>query len=312
VSRSPGRVLLAYDGSPSSATAIAVAGRLLPECPALVCHVWHGLSRAMFHSSSSELPGALRDAAEELDEADRQDAVKTSSEGVRLAHAAGFDAQPLIVRQGRKTWRTLLEAVDEHDASVIVAGAHGMSGLARAVLGSVSNGLVNHSRVPVLVVPETVTDQRADGPLLLCFDGSEPAKRAIVEASRLFRERSALVLHFWEPWAAEAPALAGASKTVHGMAVELDEIADRQSGDQTADGVALAEQSGFEAAGLSERAGGPPWRKVLDIADEHSAPAIVLGSRGLTGISASLGSVSHGVVHQSRRPVLVVPPQEPR
>jgi len=35
--------------------------------------------------------------------------------------------------------------------------------------------------------------------------------------------------------------------------------------------------------------------------------AIAVGSRGFTGISAALGSISNGVVHDSRRPVLVVP-----
>jgi nucleotide-binding universal stress UspA family protein len=73
--------------------------------------------------------------------------------------------------------------------------------------------------------------------------------------------------------------------------------------------VQLARQAGFEAEGLSQRAEGPTWETVLDAADEHGCSAIVVGSRGLTGLSAALGSVSNGVVHHSRRPVLVVPPE---
>jgi nucleotide-binding universal stress UspA family protein len=312
MSQSPAPVLLAYDGSPSSAAAIAAAGRLLPGGRALVCHVWQGLSKTIFHSRPSELPGALHEAAEELDAVDREDAVETAAEGVRLARAAGFEAQPLLTREGRKTWRTLLEAAEHNDASLMVAGAHGMSGIARAVLGSVSNGLVNHAAMPVLIVPETATDEPDGGPLLLCYDGSEPAKRAIAEAKRIFREHRALVLHLWESWAARAPALAGASGAVYAMTAELDEMAEEQSEQRSADGVALAEQLGFRATARSERTSGPLWRTVLETADEHSSPAIVLGSRGLTGLAASLGSVSHLVVHQSHRPVLVVPPQEDR
>jgi nucleotide-binding universal stress UspA family protein len=93
---------------------------------------------------------------------------------------------------------------------------------------------------------------------------------------------------------------------------ELDEIADDQSADRCVEGVALAGSAGFEVEGLSERATGPVWRTILDIADRYDCAAIVVGSRGLTGISAALGSVSNGVVHHSRRPVLVVPPGEER
>ena len=92
------------------------------------------------------------------------------------------------------------------------------------------------------------------------------------------------------------------------MATELDEIADQQSGKYTADGLSVAKAAGIEATGISERATGPTWRAILEAAADHDCSSIVVGSRGMTGISAALGSVSNGVVHHSRRPVLVVPP----
>ena len=47
---------------------------------------------------------------------------------------------------------------------------------------------------------------------------------------------------------------------------------------------------------------------IVRIADELDASLIVIGSRGRRRItSLVLGSVSHHVVHQARRPVLVVP-----
>jgi nucleotide-binding universal stress UspA family protein len=110
-----------------------------------VCHAWTGLPRALVHADPAELPGALRDPAEELDRADLEPAENIAAEGARLARAAGFDATPLAVREGHKTWRALLEAADGHGAPLVVAGAHGLSGLGRAVLGSASTGLVHHS-----------------------------------------------------------------------------------------------------------------------------------------------------------------------
>lgn len=305
---SQGPILLCYDGSPSSATAIEVAGRLLARREALICHAWIGLSQAMLHTDLARVPQALRGAAEELDEADREAAERVAAEGAQLARAAGFEARSLPVREERKTWRTLLAAAKRHRVSVVVAGAHGLSGIGRALLGSVSNALVHHSTRPMLVVPATAVGEAHDGPLLLCYDGSDPAKRAIEAAAELCVQRHALVLNFWESWAAEAPALAGASKTVHGMAVELDEIANEQSTEEMAAGVELARRAGFEAEGLAERATGPPWMAVLDTAAQHACAGVVVGSRGLTGLSAALGSVSNGVVHHSRRPVLIVPP----
>jgi nucleotide-binding universal stress UspA family protein len=51
------------------------------------------------------------------------------------------------------------------------------------------------------------------------------------------------------------------------------------------------------------------WRAVLDVADEQAASLIVLGSRGRSSVkSMVLGSVTYGAVHDSERPVLVVPP----
>jgi nucleotide-binding universal stress UspA family protein len=189
----------------------------------------------------------------------------------------------------------------------VVAGAQGVSGIGRALLGSVSTALLHHSPRPVLVVPGTTGEEAHDGPLLLCYDNSDPARRPIESAGRLCSQRNAVVFHAWESWASEAPALAGLSKPVRGMADELDKIAEEQSAESTAAGVKLAESAGFEAEGTSRRASGPVWMAVLDAAAERACSAVVVGSRGLSGVSAALGSVSNGVVHHGRRPVLVIP-----
>jgi nucleotide-binding universal stress UspA family protein len=55
------------------------------------------------------------------------------------------------VRTGAPLAR-LLSAVDDHRADVLVLGARAVSGMERALLGSVANGALNRSRVPVLLV----------------------------------------------------------------------------------------------------------------------------------------------------------------
>jgi nucleotide-binding universal stress UspA family protein len=277
-----GPVLLAYDGSEGSATAIAVAGSLLRGRAAVVCYV---------------VPGAGEPLA---------------TEGAALAGAAGFDATAKAENEPRRAWRGLLNVAARSGASIVVTGAHGRSGIRRAVLGSVSTALLHHSSLPVLVVPATATEPATEAPLLLCYDGSDGARRAIAEAARQFCSRTALALHVWESWMVEAPGLAGASGTVQRMAGELDQVASEQSKDRAAEGVQAAERAGFEAEGLSRRATRPAWRTVLDVAEERGCAVIVVGSRGLSGVYAALGSVSNGIAHHSRRPVLVVPWKEER
>ena len=52
---------------------------------------------------------------------------------------------------------------------------------------------------------------------------------------------------------------------------------------------------------------GPIWAAVEDVCAEHAVEAVVVGSRGLSGVkSVLLGSVSNGIVHHATRPVVVV------
>jgi hypothetical protein len=50
----------------------------------------------------------------------------------------------------------------------------------------------------VLVVPATAMGETCDGPLLLCYDGSDSAERAIGLAGELCAPRAAVVLSVWE------------------------------------------------------------------------------------------------------------------
>jgi nucleotide-binding universal stress UspA family protein len=257
-----GPLLIAYDGSEDGDNAIAAAGRLLAPRPALVV----------------------------------AEAERLAMEGARLAGEVGLEAEPATAERQGGTWRAILALATEREASAIVAGAGGRS------------GLIQHSDVPVLVVPPSSGDQ-ATGPLLLCYDDSENARHAIEQAGRLAANKEATILHVWQSWVPHAPAYVPVvSSAVGSMARELDEIADEQSSELTALGVAAATAAGFDADSVSRRSNGAVWQAILEAYDRADSSLIVLGSRGTTGLSAALGSVSHGVLHHSERPVLIVPP----
>jgi nucleotide-binding universal stress UspA family protein len=147
----------------------------------------------------------------------------------------------------------------------------------------------------------------ADGPLLICYDGSEDAKHAIRSTGRLLRERHALVLTVWEPAASPGGfAWLGDGTSIVNFA-ELDRAAAEHGGRIANQGVRIALEEGLGAEPITIKAAGPVWRTILEIADRENAAAIVMGCRGLTGVrSLLLGSVSSAVIHHADRPTLVV------
>ena len=56
-----------------------------------------------------------------------------------------------------------------------------------------------------------------------------------------------------------------------------------------------------------ELAQGNPAAALAGAAREHEADEIAIGSRGFGKVRAALGSVSHDVLHEADRPVLVIP-----
>jgi nucleotide-binding universal stress UspA family protein len=73
--------------------------------------------------------------------------------------AAGVSARGRVVA-GTRAWRSIVDVAVEHHADLIVMGSHGRTGLARAAMGSVAAAVVEHSTLPVVVVPYR---ERADG-----------------------------------------------------------------------------------------------------------------------------------------------------
>ena len=151
--------------------------------------------------------------------------------------------------------------------------------------------------------------EAADGPLLICYDGSEDARHAIEQAGHLLDGRHALVLTVWQPAAGLGSfAWSGATATMVNFA-ELDRAAAEDGGRVADEGVRIAQAAGLRADPVTVEATGPVWKTILDIADRRNAAMIVMGSRGLTGVrSMLLGSVSSAVVNHADRPTLVIRP----
>jgi nucleotide-binding universal stress UspA family protein len=143
----------------------------------------------------------------------------------------------------------------------------------------------------------------SDEPILLCYDGSEGAQKAIAAAGELFGGRRAVVLVV-----GSLQEVADAYAGMGSEAVALERLAVDAAAARADAGAALARAAGLRAEGRAA-IDAPIWHGVIEVADEIGAAAIVIGQRGFTGLRAILeGSLSHEVATHAGRPVLIVPP----
>jgi nucleotide-binding universal stress UspA family protein/MFS family permease len=140
------------------------------------------------------------------------------------------------------------------------------------------------------------------GPVLFGYDGSELARAAIAEAGRqLPAKRDALVLTVWRTLSVEFVPEPGLQFDA-ARCDQVSEAAERTA----AHGASLAEAAGFHAQGMAAE-GTPTWKAIVDVADDHDASLIVLGSHSRAGLGGRLTlNMPGAVASHSRRPVLIV------
>ena len=146
--------------------------------------------------------------------------------------------------------------------------------------------------------------------IVLGYDGSPMASAAIEVGAQLFPHAHTWVAHMWTPPFASA-SLRDRLWTGAGHMDEFVEAVERE-GRREADrvaaiGVTLARAAGWEAEAVTVRSYGGEGLQFTELAEKVDADLVLVGSRGLGGAQALLGSVSDMVVHYTSRPVLVVP-----
>jgi nucleotide-binding universal stress UspA family protein len=156
-------ILLCYDGSEDARAAIVHAGKLLAGHPVTVLTAWEPFIEMLTRTSYGFGMTAAMVNIEEIDAANRDGAQSRAEEGVKLARNVGLDAQPRAAARVTTVAATILETARELDASAIVVGSRGLTGVKSLLLGSVSHGVLQHADRPVIVVPSAeVATARAD------------------------------------------------------------------------------------------------------------------------------------------------------
>lgn len=147
--------------------------------------------------------------------------------------------------------------------------------------------------------------------VLIGYDGSPAASAAIDAGAKLFPQARAWIAHLWTPPFASTSLRHRLWKNVSNIndfVVALEREGRREADRMAETGVTLAVAAGWDAAeSLVIRSYSGEGLQLAELAEEKDADVILMGSRGLGGARAILGSASDLAVHYTTRPVLVIP-----
>lgn len=152
-------ILIAYDGSDDSKSAIQHAGELMPGQPAVVITVWEPYLQILTRYPTSGALLAGEDSVQ-IDAASQADAEQTADEGAALARSHGLEATARVVARRDSVAETLLSEADHANANAIVTGSRGLGGLGSLLLGSTSHALLQRADRAVIVVPSPKVAQK--------------------------------------------------------------------------------------------------------------------------------------------------------
>ena len=285
----PQKILVATDGSADAARATEAASDLTKRAEAElhVVHVWH------------DVPGFAHDFVKRELKRQGQEILDGEVEKIRATGATVAEAH----LRGGRTSNEVIALSEEIGAGLLIVGSRGLGTVQRILMGSQSEEIVHHARVPVLVL-RGEDDAWPPGRLVIGEDFSDDSRKV-------------------GELAASIGALYGSRALLLYAHPDLPEVPPGETRDTVKDN--LADMRGRDEENLNRRAdeleavlgsrpetelsGDYPATVLLEAAGREDPPALIaVGSRGLAGVLRTrLGSVSTKVVTASRGPVLVSP-----
>lgn len=203
--------------------------------------------------------------------------------------------------------KELAEAAESAGASMLVLATHGRSGLARAMLGSVTSDLVRVSNVPVFVVPVGREFPDSFGRVVAAVDLSPVSARVVEAASDWVdhcpESRLQVVSMYDHPVATVGegemlphyPSPEEIEKMGDAVRTQVDQLVRR-----------YGPKSGSVDVEVLSRS--PAAQVILDVSELTQAEMIVVGTSGHSVWQRLLlGTTATRVLNEAHRPVLVIP-----
>ena len=294
------KVLVAYDGSPDSSTALDYAILLakLTGASLDIVKVFETYEGDFMWAGGQNVTLILEKfSAKKQNDLDLVEAACEQCRGLGIEVQSVLLAGPVAA--------SLLDYAQKSNIDIIVAGNKGHGIFRQIITGSTTSSLVELSPVPVLVVKER---SAAGGlkKLLLAYDGSGPSRNALGWA-----------LAFCKATGAELLAVTVADPSSLAMIYTMSgaESAESFAGKIAAwveeEKKLLAEIDEFGGASgvkvTTEGLQGNTVETIIQYGNKHNVDMYVAGSKGRSAFEAMLlGSVARGLVHLSPAPVLVV------
>jgi len=295
--RSPRSVVVGYDGSQTSRQALtwALHAARLRGSGVSIVYACPPTAEVVAQFGGSIAPdfSALERAAEQVLAAAAEQAHREAPDvnvDTRVVYAAASSA--------------LLTDTDE--AAMVVVGSRGLGGFSELLVGSTGVQLAAHARCPVVVIRPQAGDGQpgaGSGRVVVGVDGSPSSDAAVGFAftEAALRGAGVSAVHAWDrpPYDVPPP-----SHDPLPSYVVADEVAGTES--RLLSEMLGAWPSKFPEVDVQHEAvDGDPVEAL--VSRSTGAAMVVVGSRGRGGFSSLLlGSVSHGVLHHARCPVVIV------
>ena len=208
------------------------------------------------------------------------------------------------MREGNPAQEITQEA-ERLPADLLILGTHGKSGFQRFFLGSVTEKVLRSTRVPVLIIPPTVTEPGSPVyKTILCpLDFSEASTHALGYALSLAKEADArlILLHVVEDLLADADmeALGHLSLTDYYRRVEQDAVTKLKG--------MIPSEAGAWSTPQTRVVRGRAYRQILEVIAGERVDLVVMGVQGKGAVDRLVfGSTTHRVIREAGCPVLTL------